>query len=320
MGLITGNFEKFIEFSNSIPVLEHILDKNKFIYFLNETLFSGIMPILSSEEVIGIKSFLTICPIIELTELKKNVLKDITNNDRSFPTKYQAESYLVSLELELAPILYAFGQLNLIDEIREKDLYPIPLSLISGRNDSDEKGNAIIEKVKELNVKPLAKMKAYTSVEKRNYHLLYSLFSYNMDCYNEYREVMLEIEDIKERRGIGVIPKRETNYCIPEKTITELHRILNGVIIESMDCADFMKCFDLNNKPQIAPLYITGKQNLMTYTLSLIEGVNDKIALSNFGIPNYYQMKKRAIPKAKRNLQHKIKTIITNSPINVTSK
>lgn len=314
------NFEKFIELSNSMSVLENLMDKSKYIYFLNETLSNGSLPDLSSEEVKKIKILLTRFPFDKLSKLKEKVLEDIIKNDILLGTNYQAEAYLDTLLFELDTILYVFGQLNLIDEIREKDLYPIPLSLISGSNDSDEKGNAIIEKVKELNVTPLAKMKAYTSVEKRNYHLLYSLFSYNMDCYNEYREVMLEIEDIKERRGIGLIPKRETNYCIPEKTIAELHSILNGVIIESMECADFMKCFDINNIPKEKPLYINNMQNLMTYTLSLIKGVNDKIALSNFSVSNYYQMKNRAIPKSKRVIQNKIYTVLTNTPLNVISK
>jgi hypothetical protein len=227
---------------------------------------------------------------------------------------------LETLLFDLGPILYTFGQLNLIDEIREKDLYPIPLALITEWSDSEEKVNSKFKEVKELHISPLTKMRTYNSIEKRNYQLLYSLFSRNMEFYSGYREVMLEINDIKERRGVGVIPKREIKYCIPVKTITELHSTLNGVIIESIDCADFMKCFDVNNKPQIALRYINRNQNLMTYALSLILGVNKKVALSNFGIKNFDQMKGKKLPKAKRILEHKINTIIEKNPILVTSK
>ena len=324
MELLTENFKKFIELSNSMSVLENLMDESKYIYFLNETLSNGTLPDLSSEEVKKIKFFLTRFPFDKLSELKEMVLKDIINNDILLVTNYQAETYLDTLLFEIDTILYAFGKLNLIDEIREKDLYPIPLALITEWSDSEEKVNSAFKKVIELHNTPLTKMRTYNSIEKRNYQLLYSLFSRNMDCYSGYREVMLEIEDIKERRGIGVIPKRETNYCIPEKTITELHRILNGVIIESIDCADFMKCFDINNKPLILPRYINRKQNLMTYTLSLIsdvnKGVNEKVALSNFGIKNFDQMKKKPIAKTNRNIEQKIKSIIKNSPISVTSK
>ena len=62
----------------------------------------------------------------------------------------------------------------------------------------------------------------------------------------------------------------------------------------------------------------------MTYTLSLIsevnKRVNEKVVLFNFGIKNFHQMKKKPIPKVKRVIGHKIKTIIEKNPILVTSK
>jgi len=81
-----------------------------------------------------------------------------------------------------------------------------------------------------------------------------------------------------------------------------------------------MKCFDINNIPIEKPIYIAGQQNLMTFTLSLIKGINDKIAFSNFGISNYYQMKNRPIPKLKRLLQKKIEKVLCSTSISVTLK
>ena len=136
MELLTENFKKFIELSNSMSVLENLMDESKYIYFLNETLSNGTLPDLSSEEVKKIKFFLTRFPFDKLSELKEMVLKDIINNDILLVTNYQAETYLDTLLFEIDTILYAFGKLNLIDEIREKDLYPIPLALITEWSDS----------------------------------------------------------------------------------------------------------------------------------------------------------------------------------------
>lgn len=306
MGLLNENFKKLIALFSSIPILEDIIDREKFIYFIHETLFTGTLPEFSQKEVDKLKTFLSSWSINASSQLKDEVINDIINNDIALVTNYQAESYLDTLDSDLHPMLSVFGELNLMDEIREKDLYPIPPALIFVRNDKNEKVRNSINQVEELHVISLKSMRSYTISQKKNYQLLYFLFNFYMDCYSHLREVMLEIEHIKERRGIGSLIKAKTNYCIKEQQIVALHKILNDVIIEAIDCADFMKCFDISNIPNVKLQYFKSQQNLMTYTLSLIKMVNADIALSNFGIKNYYAMKNRTIPKPKRQIQQEI--------------
>ena len=105
MELLTENFKKFIELSNSMSVLENLMDESKYIYFLNETLSNGTLPDLSSEEVKKIKFFLTRFPFDKLSELKEMVLKDIINNDILLVTNYQAETYLDTLLFEIDTLI-----------------------------------------------------------------------------------------------------------------------------------------------------------------------------------------------------------------------
>ncbi len=224
MGLQNTNFEDLIRLSDTIPVLEHLLDQKKFAFFLTQTLKDGILPELSTDEVDKVNHFLKSCPVYQLAILKKKVIKELSDNDRLLVTNYQAESYLDSLEEEIEPIINAYGQLNLIDQIREMDLYPIPLVLITTSDYHDKKVNTTIMGVQNLHNTALSKMKTYNEVEKKHYNLLYSLFSLNMDCYRIYREVSLEIENIKEKRGIVISRKVETNDCIPKDIIVSQHK------------------------------------------------------------------------------------------------
>jgi hypothetical protein len=105
-----------------------------------------------------------------------------------------------------------------------------------------------------------------------------------------------EITEIPQSMIIRQSAPQPAMYCILTEKITDLHKMfIEKNIIEQMDCADFMKCFDLNNEPTKKPKYV--HQNTMVYALSLIKNsnnknvINQKIAWDNFGIKNYDAVK-----------------------------
>ncbi|MCC8426586.1 hypothetical protein [Mucilaginibacter sp. UR6-11] len=101
--------------------------------------------------------------------------------------------------------------------------------------------------------------------------------------------------------------------CLPVGKIIELYDVLSGVAFNNLSDVEFITCFDIANTPTVKPIFINSNQNVFTYALSLIDGINSKIALSNFGIKNFDQMKGRPLPKSKRQFELMIKKIITIS-------
>ena len=98
----------------------------------------------------------------------------------------------------------------------------------------------------------------------------------------------------------------QTGLCVSESKIIDLYKLLNDEeIIYEIDCADFMKCFDLNNIPQNKPVFIPYNQIKMVYALSLIKNknktksiINDEIAVNNFGFkPNVFKSQKSYLKK-----------------------
>ena len=99
----------------------------------------------------------------------------------------------------------------------------------------------------------------------------------------------------------------EVRYLLHPNIIHTFWEQFNDKIWRHLEYTTFLSCFDLNNPPTAKIIYERGMQTLFVYFLSKIdnnigEKVNDKIALVNFGIKNYRQLKDQSKgSSAKRN-------------------
>lgn len=90
--------------------------------------------------------------------------------------------------------------------------------------------------------------------------------------------------------------KNTPSYIFSREIILKIYNKFNGDLWEDMEFIDFIYCFDINNKPLKCIKITKGNGKNFGYILTksddhgLIE-VNEKIALSCFGIKNYRQMK-----------------------------
>lgn len=91
------------------------------------------------------------------------------------------------------------------------------------------------------------------------------------------------------------------NYCISEGRIVDIYNLLiSKRIIENIDTADFMKCFNLGTPPKKTPG--CNHDFTLVYILSLIKkpgrgicAINDQIAERNFGIKGFRQKKSQVL-------------------------
>jgi hypothetical protein len=82
------------------------------------------------------------------------------------------------------------------------------------------------------------------------------------------------------------------NLMLSAERIILLHRLLiDDGIIEQINTGDFIKCFDINNKPLIRPEVMDRMKPAYVCFLSVIPGMKESIAITHFNLKGYDKAK-----------------------------
>ncbi|MGY3052392.1 hypothetical protein ACVWYG_000582 [Pedobacter sp. UYEF25] len=219
--MVLEKFNEFYALAEEIPCIINIIDEKKFNVFINGT---GILPTLEIQELEIIKSYLSQKYAIRLVELRNTLIKELTSNDISTSNDNQLKSYLNHILEKLDLISHCLYEVSFIKEIKEKNLYPIPLNLLQ-----NEDSNKKIEKVQELYSAALELMREYTSEEKQVHRLLESVFQENYSIYSIISEVEQKIDFIASDREINMkiesLPDDSTIQIHELKTLKSLFKV-----------------------------------------------------------------------------------------------
>lgn len=279
MKLNRTKFNEFIEMANSILSVSEIIRVEKYEQFLN-----GVLPDLSNE-IIRLRGNYPFGEFsTEFNQLSTEVVDEIQVNLIGLSDVGQVEGYLDLLDPEIVAQLVSF----------DKGTYS--KSLHEG-----------VMKKKSIDRKSLS------HIQEEHLELLECFYHYYADCYRQLRRVKTEMDYRRKQRGVrnsglqhsgtlsiqtGIVSRKPPVYLIEIDKIFQLYKSFYNELFTEISVGDFLACFDVANTPKNIPCYPT--QDHFVAMLSQISkktgakrNIDNELALQNFGIKNYKQLKSK---------------------------
>ena len=306
MDLSLEKFKVFINLADEGPDITDFPDLDKKL----AEFLAGNLPEISDEELLFIHNFMPKDLSNSIVSSVKEAREEIEENCVRISNREQLGRYLISLaeKLERCVKSLKFNSraiLNTVSTIgltfEEKETAEIWEDFLDDVNHFYEGSEFLLNFVTDTISK--YELSLTYKGSSQNDPLAHSQISHtNFLSSDSISEVTSQVQ---------VQVQNEPKYLISKGKIVDLYEVLIKEVIKSIECPEFMMCFDLNNLPNVYPKY--KYQQGMAYALKVLDSnnqINEQIALSHFGIKNYYNYKNNILPIGRHEVKRSIDKVL----------